>query len=176
MGGAEVLSEEEKARRERMRMASLSGIIDYQFSADGQKLLFPLSGNLYLYELKSKAVIALTKAEDGAISDPKFSPRGNYVSFVRGQNLFAIELKTKKQTALSSDGGGNIAYGVAEFVAQEEMARFTGYWWAPDESRVAMQRYDETPVALAKRFEIYADRAEVIEQRYPAAGTANTYI
>lgn len=174
--GAEVLSEEEKARRERMRMAALSGIIDYQFSADGQKLLFPLSGNLYLYELTSKKVLTLTEAEDGAISDPKFSPKGNFVSFVRGQNLFAIELKTKKEIALSSDGGGTVAYGMAEFVAQEEMARFTGYWWAPDETRVAMQRYDEAPVALAKRFEIYADRTEVIEQRYPAAGTANALV
>lgn len=174
--GAEVLSDEEKARRERMRMASLSGIIDYQFSADGQKLLFPLNGNLYLYELKSKKVQALTKAEDGSISDPKFSPKGNYVSFIRGQNLFVIELKSNKEIALSNDGGGTVAYGMAEFVAQEEMARFTGYWWAPDESSVAMQRYDEEPVALAKRFEIYADRTEVIEQRYPAAGTANVLV
>jgi dipeptidyl-peptidase 4 len=175
-GGKEVLSAEERARRERMRMASISGIAEYFFSSDGQSLLFPLSGNLYLYSLKTNKVEQLTKAEDGAISNPKFSPKGQYVSFVRGQNLYAIELQSKKLIALSTDGGGLKSFGMAEFVAQEEMARFTGYWWAPDDSKVAMQSVDESPVAVEKRFEIYADRTEIIEQRYPAAGKANAKV
>ncbi len=65
---------------------------------------------------------------------------------------------------------------MAEFVAQEEMDRLTGYWWAPDDSAVAYARVDEAPVAIEKRFEVYADRAEVIEQRYPAAGKANAAV
>ena len=44
MPGEETLSDEEKARRERARTASLKGIIDYGFSPDGQSLLFPLNG------------------------------------------------------------------------------------------------------------------------------------
>jgi dipeptidyl-peptidase 4 len=175
-GGKEVLSAEERARRERMRMASISGIAEYFFSSDGQSLLFPLSGNLYLYSLQTGKVEQLTKAEDGAISNPKFSPKGKYVSFVRGQNLFAIKLASKELIALSQGGGGLLSYGMAEFVAQEEMARFTGYWWAPDDSKVAMQSTDESPVAVEKRFEIYADRTEIIEQRYPAAGKPNAKI
>jgi dipeptidyl-peptidase 4 len=175
-GGKEVLSDEERARRERMRMASVSGIAEYFFSSDGQSLLFPLSGNLYLYELKSAKVQQLTDAKDGAISNPKFSPKDRYVSFVRGQNLYAIELKTKRLIALSEGGGGLKSFGMAEFVAQEEMARFTGYWWAPDDSKIAMQSVDESTVAVEKRFEIYADRTEIIEQRYPAAGKANAVV
>ncbi len=175
-GAPETVSEEEKSRRERMRIAALSGIVEYYFSDDGQQLLFPLSGSLYLYNLKSARVETLTDVKDGAVSDPKFSPKGKFISFVRAGNLYALELATMKLIALSSDGGGTVAYGTAEFVAQEEMDRFTGYWWAPDERYVAMQRYDEAKVPLAKRFEIYADRAEVVEQRYPAAGQANAVV
>jgi dipeptidyl-peptidase 4 len=176
VSGAETLSDEEKSRRERQRIASLSGIVEYYFSADGKTLLFPLGGALFLVDIASAKVRKLTEATDGAVSDPKFSPKGRYVSFVRAQNLFAIELKTGRVLTLSTDGGGTISNGVAEFVAQEEMARFTGYWWAPDESHIAMQRVDESPVPIAKRFEIYPDRTEVIEQRYPAAGQANAKV
>ena len=42
--GEEVLSDAEKARRERQRIAAMSGIVDYQFSPDAQRLLFPLAG------------------------------------------------------------------------------------------------------------------------------------
>ena len=175
-GAPETVSEEEKSRRERMRIAALSGIVDYHFSKDGKQLLFPLSGTLYLYNLSSAAVQTLTDVKAGAVSDPQFSPKGNFVSFVRGGNLYAVELASKRLIALSKDGGGTISYGSAEFVAQEEMDRFTGYWWAPDERFVAMQRYDEAKVNLAKRFEIYADRTEVVEQRYPASGQTNATV
>ena len=175
-GAPETISEEEKSRRERMRIASLSGIVDYHFSNDGKQLLFPLSGALYLYNLDTAAVQTLTDVKDGAVSDPQFSPLGNYVSFVRKSNLYAVELATKRLITLSKEGGGTIAYGSAEFVAQEEMDRFTGYWWAPDERHIAMQRFDVAKVNLAKRFEIYADRTEVVEQRYPASGQANAVV
>jgi dipeptidyl-peptidase-4 len=69
-----------------------------------------------------------------------------------------------------------IGNGVAEFVADEEMNRHTGYWWAPDDSAIAFARIDETPVPIRERFEIYPDRTEVVRQRYPAAGEANVLI
>ena len=40
------LSDEEKARRERLRIAS-SGIIEYQWSKDAKALLFPLAGDVF---------------------------------------------------------------------------------------------------------------------------------
>ena len=45
---------------------------------------------------------------------------------------------------------------MAEFIAQEEMDRDTGYWWSPDERRIALARVDESPVAEVERFEIQA--------------------
>lgn len=179
-GGNEQLSDEEKARRERQRLAGLSGIIEYQWSDDGKQLMFPLNGAIYVYRLDAKdaadKVRQLTRAEDGFATDPKFSPKGGYISFVRDQDLYVVDLKDGSTRALTSDGAGTISNGMAEFVAQEEMNRDTGYWWAPDDSAIAYARIDEAPVPIERRFEIYADRTAVIEQRYPAAGKANVLI
>jgi dipeptidyl-peptidase-4 len=178
-GGVEQLSVEEQARRERQRTADLRGIAEYAFSADGARLLFPLGGDLYVYDLKAdedNAVQQIARAADGFVTDPKFSPAGNHVSFVRDQNLYVVDLKSGQTRALTTDGGGTISYAVAEFVAQEEMGRDTGYWWSSDEAHIALTKVDESPVPLVRRFEIHADRTDVIEQRYPAAGEPNVQI
>ncbi len=178
-GGAEQLSDEEKARRERQRIAGTSGIVEYEWSSDGKQLLFPVSGSLFVYRIGAKpedSVKQLTRAEEGFATDPRFSPKARYVSFIRDRALMAVKVEDGSEIELSPRANASVSYGMAEFVAQEEMNRFTGYWWAPDESAVAYARVDESPVAIEKRFEIYADRTEVIEQRYPAAGKANAQV
>ena len=175
--GDEVLSDEEKARRERQRIAAFRGIVEYQWAPDAKSLLFPLGGQLYRYDLSASGnpVRKLTTGE-GFATDPKVSPRGGYVSFVRDRNLWVIDLATGRETPLTTDGSDTIGNGVAEFVADEEMDRHTGYWWAPDDSAIAFARIDETPVPVQKRYEVYPDRTDVIEQRYPAAGDANVRV
>jgi len=176
--GEETLSDAEKARRERQRIAALSGIVDYQWSPDAKSLLFPLGGELYLYDLGKQgreAVRQLTHGE-GFTTDAKLSPKGGFVSFVRERNLWVIDLASGKQMQLTRDGSATIGNGVAEFVADEEMDRHTGYWWAPDDSAIAFARIDESPVPVQKRYEMYADRVEMIEQRYPAAGDRNVLV
>ena len=69
-----------------------------------------------------------------------------------------------------------MSFGVAEFIAQEEMDRDTGYWWSPDERRIALARVDESPVAEVERFEIQATGASIVRQRYPTTGTANARV
>lgn len=132
--GPENLSDEEKARRERQRIFG-KGILEYKWSKDGKALLFPLNGDLYYYDLASAKSRKLTDT-DAFETDARFSPKGNFVSFIREQNLFALNLKSGKEIQLSKDGGGVIKNGMAEFVAQEEMGRMTGYWWAGDESKI----------------------------------------
>jgi len=172
--GIEVLSNEEKARRERQRIYGY-GIMEYTFSSDGSALLFPLNGDVYYYHLANKTAKRLTETK-AFETDVKFSPKGNYISFIRTQNVFVLDINTGKETQLTKDGAGLIKNGMSEFVAQEEMDRMTGYWWSPDEKHIAFLRVDETPVQTVIRNEIYAETIELIEQRYPATGTNNVKI
>lgn len=173
--GTEVLSNEEKARRERQRIYGF-GIMEYKFSSDGGALLFPLNGDIYYYHIASKVAKRLTETT-AFETDIKFSPKGNYVSFIRSENVFVLNITSGKETQLTKDGGSkNIKNGMSEFVAQEEMGRMTGYWWSPDEKHIAFLRVDETPVQVVIRNEIYAEKIELIEQRYPATGTNNVTI
>lgn len=172
--GPENLSDEEKARRERQRIFG-KGILEYTWSTDGKALLFPLNGDLYYYDLASAKSKKLTNT-DAFETDARFSPKGNYVSFIREQNLYALALNSGKEIQLSQDGGGVIKNGMAEFVAQEEMSRMTGYWWSGDETKIAYTRVDESPVKEAIRNEIYADEVKLFNQRYPFTGTDNVKI
>jgi dipeptidyl-peptidase-4 len=141
------LSAEEEARRERARTSALAGIVEYEFSPNSRYLLIPLAGDLFLYDLRAgsaaTAVRRLTSTP-AAETDARFSPRGRYVSYVRDQNLFVLELASGRERAITRAGGGLISFGVAEFIAQEEMDRSTGYWWSPTNSasptRVSMSR------------------------------------
>ena len=185
-GKEEVLSVEERARRERQRTASLSGILEYFWSVDGRQLLFPLNGELYTFsprpsgnvrgidELKPRSAQKI--ATGGFATDPKFSPDGQTISFVVAQNLYLAQPGAAAPLALSKDGKGALSFGMAEFIAQEEMDRDTGYWWSPDSRAIVYARVDESRVPVERRFEIYADRTEVIDQRYPAAGKPNARV
>ncbi|MBW3139692.1 S9 family peptidase [Ferrimonas balearica] len=176
--GDEALSDEEKARRERQRIYG-SGIMEYRWSDDGQALLFPLAGDVFFYDLAQASAESkprrLTETP-GFETDIKVSPKGGYVSYVRDQNLYVVDLASGEERALTRDGGGAIKNGMAEFVAQEEMGRMTGYWWSPDDAHMAFIRVDESPVDEVTRSEIYADRIDMIQQRYPAAGRPNVTV
>ncbi|WP_443018919.1 S9 family peptidase [Sphingomonas sp.] len=171
--GAE-LSEAEKMQRERARIGSQRGIVAYQWSSDGKSILVPLDGDLYLATLDGK-VTRLTDTPEGELN-PMVSTRGRYLSFVRNQNLHVADLNGGAARSITPDGAGTVYWGEAEFVAQEEMDRTTGYWWSPDESRIAVQRFDEAPVGIVTRAAIGAEGTRVFEQRYPAAGTPNVLI
>lgn len=172
--GDETLSDEEKARRERQRVFG-SGIMEYQWSKDGKALLFPLAGDAYYFRLGDKKARRLLNTPEFE-TDVQFSPQGNFISYIREQNLYVMSVDDGKETAITTEGGDTIKFGMAEFVAQEEMSRLTGYWWAPDESRLAFTRVDTSPVEVITRSEIYADSIKMIEQRYPSTGTANVEI
>ncbi len=172
--GDENLSDEEKARRERMRLSG-SGIVSYTWSPDGKALLFPLAGDAFYYRLgepNAQRLLATPEFE----TDIKFSPKGNYISFIRDQNIIIKHISSGKETAITTTGGDNIKFGMAEFVAQEEMSRLTGYWWSPDETNIAFTRIDETPVDIITRSEIYAERITMTQQKYPKAGSPNVLV
>jgi dipeptidyl-peptidase-4 len=69
--------------------------------------------------------------------------------------------------------GDDVTYGLAEFVAAEEMHRSRGFWWSPDGRRLLVARVDPTPVSRWHLSDpAHPDRPPV-EIAYPRAGTAN---
>ena len=169
------LTEAEKNRRERQRLASVSGVIEYRWDEEGKRLLIPAGGLLYTADAATGQVEKLHTGD--GVSDAKVSPKGHYASYVRDQNLYVIGLENDKQERpFTTAGKGAVSYGVAEFVAQEEMDRYTGYWWSPDDSAIAYARVDDSPVDLVSRLEIGVEGAKTVEQRYPKAGRPNAIV
>jgi dipeptidyl-peptidase-4 len=168
------ISEQEKMRRERARIAGTKGITAYQWAPDGRAILVPIDGDLYLASLHG-SVRRLTETKATEL-DAHVSKAGRYVSFVRDQNLFVIDVATGRERQLTSDGGGTLSWGSAEFVAQEEMGRNTGHWWSPGDRYLAVARVDESPVAVVTRAAIGAEGTKLFEQRYPVAGSANALV
>ena len=163
------ISEEEKMRRERLRIAGTKGITEYEWAPDSKSILVPIDGDIYLAALDG-SVRRLTNTATTEI-DAKVSEAGKYLSFLRDQNLFVIDRSTGREQALTSDGSGTLSWGAAEFIAQEELGRHTGYWWSPDDRYIAVARVDESPVAVVKRAAIGAsgtssDRATVSRCRH----------
>ncbi len=155
VGTGAALSEAEKMQRERDRsLTGKRGILAYDWSPDGKSILVPLDGDLYLATIGGE-VRRLTNSESGELN-PVVSPGGGYVSFVRDQNLVALDLKSGRETPLTTEGRDTVHFGEAEFVAQEEMGRRTGYWWAPGDRLVAVERFDEAPVGIVTRSAIGA--------------------
>jgi dipeptidyl-peptidase-4 len=174
----EQLSDAERARRERERSADYHGIVDYDWAPDSRHVLFTIGGYLYLYDLAAPPDSALRRLTQTVhpLIDPQMSPRGRYVSFVRDQDLWVIDLKAGEERRLTHDGGGAIHNAEAEFIAQEEQQQTSGYWWAPDDSAIVYKRFDESAVPIARRTEIYPDRTDMVEQRYPFAGDPNVKV
>ncbi len=171
--GAE-LSEAEKMQRERDRsVAGSTGIASYDWAPNGKSILVPVDGDLYLASLDGQ-VTRLTSSPSSELNGV-VSPKGGFVSFVRDGNLFVQPIGGQERQ-LTQGASDTVSWGVAEFVAQEEMDRRTGYWWSPDDQMIAVARVDEGPVGIVTRTAIGGEGTKVYQQRYPAAGTPNALV
>jgi len=168
------LSDEEKARRERARISSLRGIVEYRWSSDGRFLIFPLGGDVFLLDLTDpEGTVRQVTSDEAFDTDPKIAPDGRHVAFVRNRDLWIADIESGESRALTDDASDTVSNGMAEFIAQEEMGRSTGYWWSPDSKRIAYLQVDESPIDVSLRYEISGGEITMIEQRYPYAGTPN---
>ena len=167
------LPPEERARRERAREGA-GGVVAYATSRSGDVVVFALGGEAYVLDVPGGQVTRLDVA--GPVVDPRPDPTGRRVAFVRAGALHVVELGGGPERAVAAGDEPDVTWGLAEFVAAEEMDRLRGYWWAPDGQRLAVARVDTTPV---RRWHI-ADPSnpdrEPVAVRYPAAGTANAAV
>ncbi|WP_370618180.1 prolyl oligopeptidase family serine peptidase [Mumia qirimensis] len=168
--GGEKLSAEERARRERSR-ESAAGVVAYAMDEACTLAAFALSGKVWVCRTDTGETAALPTA--GAAIDPRVDPTGRRVAYVADGALRVIGVDGTLDYPVAEPDGENVAWGLAEFVAAEEMERHRGYWWAPDGESLLVERYDESPVATW----FVADPADPsrspVEHRYPAAGTAD---
>lgn len=169
-------TEAERAERERKRQFS-SGITSYQISANGKRLLVPHEGCGYIFEVTPKLANPIYTTPEGVRqTDMHLSPTGQHLSLVRAGDLYLIELASGDELRVTQDGSDTVSNGTADFIAAEEMHRFTGHWWSADESSIAFQRTDNTPVKLTYRHDIQAAQIDLIPQRYPYTGEANAKV
>ncbi|GHB19847.1 peptidase [Streptomyces xanthochromogenes] len=174
LGGTEErLSAQERARRERSREGS-AGIVGYATDAAVELAAFALSGRLFTAELRAGTARELPVP--GPVLDPRPSPDGRHVAYVARGALRVVGAEGDGDRALAEPESPEVTYGLAEFIAAEEMSRTRGHWWSPDSDRLLVARADETPV---RRWWI-ADPAnpgqEPSRVAYPAAGTPNAEV
>ncbi|MEV0587437.1 prolyl oligopeptidase family serine peptidase [Nonomuraea sp. NPDC050310] len=169
----ENLPPEEKARRERSREQA-GGVVAYSADRAVRKAAFALSGELYVTDLLTGESTQLETP--GGVIDPRLSGDGRHVAYVSGGALRLHDLATLEDRALAVPEYPTVTYGLAEFIAAEEMDRMRGYWWSPAGDALLVARVDEAPVQVWHIADPANPDRPAVEQRYPAAGTDNAVV
>ncbi len=167
--------EEELARRERSR-ENAGGVVAFATDAAGTIAAFALAGQVYVAGLTHGGGEPRPAGAASPAIDPRPDPTGSRIGYVCDGALRVTDLRTGEDAKLIGPDGDGITFGLAEFLAAEEMGRRRGFWWAPDGSAVLTARVDETCV---RRWHISdpANPERAPKQvSYPAAGTPNAVV
>lgn len=170
----EHLSPEERARRERSRTQT-SGVVDISVSSSGARVLVPIGQRLFLLERESGQVREL-RPGPGFPFDPQLSPDGKYVAFVRDSDLWLLAVDGDAPARRLTHHEPDLEYGSAEFVAQEELDRKSGYVWSPDSQMIAFQRTDAREVDTLYVSDPRHPEQEPTPFKYPRAGRPNAKV
>lgn len=128
-GASEHLSAAERARRERSREGG-AGVVGYATDTAVELASFALSGRLFTAELRAGTARELRVP--GPVIDPRPSPDGRLVAYVAGGALRVVGAEGADDRALAEPEAETVSYGLAEFIAAEEMGRSRGFWWSPE--------------------------------------------
>ncbi|MGW7298198.1 prolyl oligopeptidase family serine peptidase [Streptomyces sp. NPDC054829] len=169
-GTAEQLSPQERARRERSREGG-AGIVGYATDAALELASFALSGRLFVAELRAGTARELPVP--GPVIDPRPSPDGRHVAYVADGALRVVGAEGEDERVLAEEESEQVSYGLAEFIAAEEMGRQRGFWWGPESDRLLVARVDDTPVSRWWISDPAHPDREPQRVAYPRAGSAN---
>jgi dipeptidyl-peptidase 4 len=164
----------ELARRERLREVT-SGITAFSVDEQVRTATFALDGIPYLIDVTTPGAVAQELEHPGPCIDPRISPNGELVAYVHDRSLFVVTKTGAPQLILEAESE-NITYGLADFIAAEELERHRGFWWLADSSGLLVEKYDESSVQVQWIADLASPTAEPVPHRYPAAGTANPII
>jgi dipeptidyl-peptidase-4 len=165
------VSAEEKALRERLRLLT-GGISFYENDPKGEWILTPVKGKLFLYDRKTQKSREIGPGQGPAFG-PKISPDAKQVAFVRASNLYVAPLQGGPALALTKGGTEEKSFGVAEFIAQEELNRKDGFWWSPDSRTILLQAVDQSHVERLSIADPFRPDAEPQRPYYPRPGKPN---
>ena len=141
VAGEEHLTQEERDRRERMR-EQLTGVTTYDADPKLTLATFVVGGRVHVADLVEGGVRRLDGSVEGAF-DARPDPTGRRLANVIDGTLHVQDLAGGTGRVLAHDDDPDIHWGVAEFVASEELERHRGYWWSPDGDRIVVARVDE---------------------------------
>jgi dipeptidyl-peptidase 4 len=147
----------------------------YQWSPDGDEILFQGADDLWVFNPESGETKRLTN-DSVKEEEPTFSPAGARVAFVKRNNIYAIFLKTGKTTQLTRDGSEWVYNGMLDWVYKEELAdRATGrsYEWSPDGKEIAYLKLDDLHVPRYPLVNFLSGHVELNIQRFPQSGDPN---
>jgi dipeptidyl-peptidase-4 len=161
---------QERMRRERAREAS-GGIVRFSINREVTRAAFDVAGRIYVVDLPAGDVAEVLA--NGRAIDPRISPTGVVVAYVEAGALHAVRLDGGTPRVLLTPENEAVTYGLAEFVAAEEMGRQAGYWWAPDGSRLLVARVDVSRVRRWYISDPSNPERPAVPVAYPMAGTQN---
>lgn len=174
----ENVSLEEALRRERQRRRGL-GITSYQWHRNG-RILVPLNGGIYVQDGDGAHLRAVVTATEHPALTPRFSPNGEWIAYVQDAELYVVAAAGGEPRRLTFGARGTgKTHGLAEYIAQEEMGRSMGFWWAPNSRRIAFTEVDESHIPVFRIMhqgkDHVGDGAQE-DHHYPFAGGPNARV
>ena len=173
LGTDDELPEEVRRLQERSRDFG-AGVTGFATDAAHSVAAMGLAGRLWTVDLGTGAVAELPAT--GPVVDPRPSPSGEHIAYVSGGALRVIGRDGTGDRALAEPEAADVTYGLAEYIAAEDMERTRGFWWSPDSDRLLVARVDNREVATWFLADPGDPMAEPDRIRYPMAGTANAAV
>ena len=173
----EALTVAERVRRERLRVTS-SGVVAFSTDQDFTIAAFALSSELFVVRLDGSAP-PRRMSTGAAVIDPQVDPSGSRVGYAGDRAMRVVDLESgvdEVVVAPDADDPEEVVWGLAEFIAGEELDRGRGFWWSPDGRTLLVERYDETPVQIWHISDPTHPEREPRRVRYPQAGTPNAIL
>lgn len=171
LGSSGELPAAELARRERLREVT-SGITAYSLDGVGRRAAFAVDGIPYRVDLDDESVRELP--HPGPVVDPQISPDGRLVAFVAAGRVHLAD--DHRARPITPEATESITWGLADFIAAEELERHRGMWWLADSTGLLVERVDESMVETRWIGDPAQPDREPVAHRYPAAGTDNAVV
>ena len=160
-------------------------VADYQWSADGRKLLVSTNtrrvwrhhsrGDYWVLDLSAGTLRKMGgDLEETWFQFAKFSPSGDAVAFVHQNNLYFQNLPEGEPVALTTDGSATVINGTFDWVYEEEWSLRDGFRWSPDGTRIAFWQIDDEGVEQFPLVDLTSNLYPELKWiHYPKAGTTN---